>query len=285
MARLQGKCALVTGAARGIGLAITQAFVEQGACVHLSDINDEVGSAEARRLGCAYHRLDVRREEDWVRVTDLIGGVIGGTNSGSGGLHIVVNNAGVTGFEGDGPMVLQDPEHASLEIWREVHATNLEGVFLGCKHALRVMRRNPAGATGSIINIGSRSGVVGIPRAVAYASSKAAIRNHTKSVALYAAEEGLPVRCNVIQPAAILTPMWEPLLGEGAQREAALAEYSKGTPLARFGTPAEVAWLAVYLGSDESSYTTGAEFTVDGGMLAGVAEPPRPVRRAMGNGQ
>lgn len=129
--------------------------------------------------------------------------------------------------------------------------------------------------TGSIINLGSRSGLVGVPRAAAYASSKSALRNHTRTVALYCAEEGLSIRCNAIHPAAILTPMWELLLGTGPEREARLREYVQDTPLRRFGTPDEVAHLAVYLASDESAYTTGAEFVLDGGMLAGTGAPPR----------
>lgn len=256
---LAGKHALVTGAARGIGLAIAEAFVAAGASVTLTDISDEAGEREARRLGQAYRRLDVREEADWDRA-------LGGLTS----LDILVNNAGVTGFEQKAPRP-GDPEHAGLEDWRAVLGVNLDGVFLGCKHALRAMRRLGT-ASGSIINIGSRSGLVGTPRAAAYAASKAAVRNHTKSVALYAAEEGLPSRCNVIQPAAILTPMWEPMLGSGPDREQRMAMFTADCPLGRFGTPEEVAALAVHLASDESSYTTGAEFTIDGGMLAGTAQ-------------
>ena len=128
-----------------------------------------------------------------------------------------------------------------------------------------------SGRTGSIINLGSRSGVVGIPGASAYAASKAAVRNHTKSVALYCAEQDLPIRCNVIQPAAILTPMWDPLLGTGPEREQRMNAVTHDCPLGRFGKPEEVAALAVYLAGDESAYTTGAEFTLDCGTLAGTA--------------
>jgi len=131
----------------------------------------------------------------------------------------------------------------------------------------------PTGS-GSIVNISSRSGLVGIPGAAAYAASKAAVRNHTKSVALYCAEQGLTVRCNSVHPAAILTPMWEWMLGTGPDREARERTIVKDTPLRRFGTPDEVAHLVVYLASDESAYTTGAEFTVDGGLLAGSAATP-----------
>lgn len=264
MARLAGKVALVTGAASGIGAGIARAFHGEGASVVLTDIRDDLGEAGAEVLGerATYQRLDVRVESDWELAVDKVLEL-------HAHIDVLVNNAGITGFESSaGP---HDPEHVSIENWRAVHATNLEGVYLGCKHGIRAMRRTGAG---SIINIGSRSGLVGIPGAAAYASSKAAVRNHTKSVALYCAEQGLRVRCNVIQPAAILTPMWEPLLGSGPDRAARMAEYSKETPLRRFGSVEEVAALAVYLAADESAYTTGAEFNVDGGILAGTAAPP-----------
>ncbi len=112
------------------------------------------------------------------------------------------------------------------------------------------------------------------PAASAYASSKAAVRNHTKTVALYCAEQRLPVRCNSIHPAAVLTPMWEPILGVGPEREATMQAMVADTPLRRFGTPQEVASVAVSLASDESAYVTGAEFHVDGGILAGSAAVP-----------
>ncbi|MCC5787449.1 MAG: glucose 1-dehydrogenase [Phycisphaerales bacterium] len=265
MARLAGKKAIVTGAARGIGLGIASAFAREGARVTLTDIRDGEGERAAAEIGGAhYRRLDVRVEADWERVfAEEVGP--------SGGLDILVNNAGITGFEETaGP---HDPEHATLDAWSSVLHTNLDGVFLGCRYAIRAMRRSGGG---SIINLSSRSGVVGIPRAVAYAASKAAVRHHTKSVALYCAEEGLKIRCNSIQPAAILTPMWEPVLGDGPERAENLERFAQSCPLGRFGTVEEVAALAVYLASDESAFTTGAEFNIDGGMLAGVADPPRP---------
>ena len=148
---------------------------------------------------------------------------------------------------------------------------NLDGAFLGCRYGIRAMRANGAG---SIINISSRSGLVGIPAAAAYASSKAAVRNHTKSVALYCAGQGLRIRCNSIHPAAILTPMWEPMLGDGPDREDRMAAFVADTPMRRFGTPEEVAAIAVLLASDEAAYMTGAELTIDGGLLAGSAAAP-----------
>ena len=182
---------------------------------------------------------------------------------------MVVNNAGITGFE-DGP-VAHDPESASLEAWRAVHAVNLDGTFLGCRYAIAAMK---ARGSGSIINISSRSGLVGIPLAAAYASSKAAIRNHSKTVALYCAQQGWNIRCNSIHPAAILTPMWEPMLGDGPDRETRMAALAADVPLKRFGRPDEVAALAVMLASDEAAYMTGAELNLDGGLLAGSAASP-----------
>jgi len=117
--------------------------------------------------------------------------------------------------------------------------------------------------------------MVGVPGAAAYASSKAAVRNHTKSVALWCAQQGLTIRCNSIHPGAILTPMWEPMLGSGPDREVRLAALAHDTPLHRFGTPEEVAAVAVFLASDESSYITGSELSIDGGLLAGSAATPK----------
>ena len=264
MSRLQGKAALISGAARGIGEAIARAFVAEGARVFISDIDDTTGIALASSLGgqASYLRLDVREEADWVRAMAAV-------MADCGRIDILVNNAGITGLETSA--VNHDPEHASLEDWRAVHRTNLDGVFLGCKHAIRAMR--PAKA-GSIINISSRSGLVGIPGAAAYASSKAAVRNHTKSVALWCAQQGLAIRCNSIHPGAVLTPMWEPVLGSGPERESRMAALVRDTPLRRFGRPEEVAAVAVLLASDEATYITGSEMSIDGGLLAGSVATP-----------
>lgn len=257
--RLQGKLCIVTGGARGIGRGVCEAFAREGAEVILTDIDVEAGQAAARDIGCRFHRLDVREEIDWNALARI-----------APAIDVLVNNAGITGFE-DGATGPHDPEHASLEEWRRVNAVNMEGTFLGCRYALGAMKQ---AGTGSIINMSSRSGVVGIPGAAAYAASKAAIRNHSKSVALYCAQQGWAIRCNSVQPAAILTPMWEALLGDGPDREDRRAAMVKDTPLKRFGTVEEVAALCVYLASDESGYMTGSELTLDGGLLAGSAASP-----------
>lgn len=258
MNRLAGKTCVVTGGARGIGKAICAAFVAQGADVVLTDIDRAGGAAAAAKLGCRFLPLDVRSEADWAALAAAVPMA-----------DVVVNNAGITGFEdSSGP---HDPEHASLADWRAVHATNLDGTFLGCRYAIGAMKANGAGA---IINISSRSGLVGIPGAAAYASSKAAVRNHTKSVALYCAAQGWQIRCNSLHPAAILTEMWEPMLGDGPDRAKRMAAFVADTPLKRFGLPQEVAAIAVLLASDEAGYVTGAEFNIDGGLLAGSAAAP-----------
>ncbi|MGB8624457.1 MAG: SDR family oxidoreductase [Paracoccaceae bacterium] len=131
-------------------------------------------------------------------------------------------------------------------------------------------------AAGSIINISSRSGLVGVSAAAAYASSKAAVRNHTKTVALYCAGQGLNIRCNSIHPATVRTPMWEPILGDGPDRAERMAAFVADTPMRRFGTAEEVAALALLLASDEAAYMTGAELTIDGGLLAESAAVPDP---------
>lgn len=256
--RMSGKFCVVTGAARGIGKAIASAFVDEGATVLLTDCDEETLGATGEELDCETLVLNVEEEAEWMRLAALYPVA-----------DVVVNNAGVTGFEkAIGP---HDPEHASLEDWRAVHRVNLDGTFLGCRYAIRAMK---ARGNGSIINISSRSGLVGIPGAAAYASSKAAIRNHSKSVALYCAQQGWQIRCNSIHPAAIMTPMWEPMLGEGAARAESQAALVRDTPLQRFGKASEVAAIAVLLGSDEAAYITGSELNIDGGILAGSAAAP-----------
>jgi len=262
--RLGGKIALITGAAQGIGKACAELFAKEGAFVFVSDVNDELGIKTVHRIGsfAQYLHLDVQNENDWNRAIQQI-------IKEKKHLDILVNNAGITGFqEGFGP---QDPENASLDSWRKVHAVNSDGVFLGCQKAIQKMKHTK----GSIVNISSRSGIVGIPGAAAYAASKAAVRNHTKSVALYCSEQGYDIRCNSIHPAAILTPMWEPMLGTGPEREERLIQFAKDIPMRKLGSPEDVAYAALVLASDEAKYITGIELTIDGGILAGSSASPQ----------
>lgn len=261
--RLRNKTALITGGARGIGKAIAECFYREGCRLIITDILDKEGARICKTLdGSIYFHLDVRQESEWASLADFITRLYEKPD-------IIVNNAGITGFlETKGPF---DAEHADIDSWNEVHAVNSTGVMLGCKYGIRLMKNNG----GSIINISSRSGLVGIPGAVAYASSKAAVRNHTKSVALYCAEKNYRIRCNSIHPAAITTPMWDAMLGSGNQRQQLVEEIEAGIPLGHFGEPEDVAWAAVYLASDESRYVTGIELNIDGGILAGAQARPK----------
>ncbi|HSX03229.1 MAG TPA: glucose 1-dehydrogenase [Rhabdochlamydiaceae bacterium] len=262
--RIADKIALITGAAQGIGEACARLFIREGATVFLTDIQDDLGKDTAKELGPKAHylHLDVQKEENWEKVISAI-------IKQKDRLDILVNNAGITGFQkGFGP---QDPEHASLESWRKIHAINSEGTFLGCKHAIQVMKKGK----GSIINISSRSGLVGIPGAAAYAASKAEVRNHTKSVALYCCQNGYDIRCNSVHPAAIMTPMWEEMLGPKEGRKERIAHLVKDIPMQKFGDPEDVAFAVLFLASEESKYMTGSELTIDGGILAGSSASPK----------
>ena len=263
MPDLSNKCALITGAARGIGAAIATCFAEAGAQLILTDIDETNGEALARTLPCAsFHTLDVSEEGQWNTLA-------GWLQADDMRPDILVNNAGITGFlETSGP---HDPEHLDMASFDRVMAVNLTGTVLGCRYAIGWMKETG----GTIVNIASRSGMVGIPGAAAYAASKAAIRNHTKTVALYCAEQGYTIRCNAICPAAILTPMWDAMLGDGTDRAKAIEALSADIPMGRFGKAEEVANAALYLASDASSYVTGTEIVLDGGMLAGTAASPK----------
>jgi NAD(P)-dependent dehydrogenase (short-subunit alcohol dehydrogenase family) len=261
--RVQGKIALVTGGSRGIGAATAQLLAAEGATVIVADILTTEGKALAAEINGEFYELDVVAEAAWQQLAKFI-------TTKFGKLDILFNNAGIIGLDPSfGP---QDPEHTSLATWHKVHQVNLDGVFLGCKYGIGLMKQHG----GSIINMSSRSGVVGIPTACAYASSKAAIRNHTKSVALYCAERKYNIRCNSLHPGAILTPMWDSMLGTtAAERTAAINNIAAGIPIGHMGRPIDVAYAVLYLGSDESQYLTGIELTLDGGILSGSSAAPK----------
>ena len=263
MARVKGKITLVTGGARGIGAESARILAREGATVIVTDIMIEEGQAVADSIGGEFYTLDVSTESAWQNVISSI-------KAEFGRLDILFNNAGITGLNEDlGP---QDPENITLDAWHHVHKINLDGVFLGCKYGISLMKKYG----GSIINMSSRSGIVGIPGASAYASSKAAIRNHTKTVALYCAEANYKIRCNSLHPGAILTPIWDPLLRSNKKsKEQAITDLAANIPLGSMGEPSDVANAVLYLGSDESKYITGTEIIIDGGILAGTQASPK----------
>jgi 3(or 17)beta-hydroxysteroid dehydrogenase len=263
MGRIKDKIAFITGGARGIGAETARLFAKEGAFVIVSDILDNEGESIAKSIRGDYAHLNVASHQEWQDLAKKL-------KDKHGKIDIVFNNAGITGLnENLGP---QDPEHTSLEAWHHIHQVNLDGIFLGCKFAINLMKEHG----GSIINMSSRSGIVGIPGAAAYASSKAAVRNHTKTVALYCADQGYRIRCNSIHPGAILTPMWDPMLGADEKtRLQMIKDVASGVPLGSMGEPIDVAYAALYLASDEAKYITGIELTVDGGILAGSSASPK----------
>lgn len=259
MGRVEHKIALVTGGSRGIGADTVRLLANEGAKVIIADCLQAEGEALAKEVNADFYQLDVSSEAIWKACAAYI-------REYYGHLDILFNNAGISGMaEGCGP---QDPEHVSLEAWHAVHKVNLDGVFLGCKYGIGLMKEKG----GSIINMSSRSGIVGVPTAAPYASSKAGVRNHTKTVALYCASQGYHIRCNSVHPGAILTPFWDPVLGASDEdRAAAIDAVAAGIPLGCMGEPMDVAYAVLYLASDESKYITGIELTLDGGILAGSA--------------
>jgi 3alpha(or 20beta)-hydroxysteroid dehydrogenase len=242
MGRLDDKVALVTGAARGIGAEIVRAFVVEGARVVATDVLDEPGTALTDELGAAAHFLhhDVTDPAQWQDAVDA-------AQERFGGLDVLVNNAGIADFS-----PLEDYEQ---ERWDRIIAVNLTSVFIGMRTALPRLRAS--GRHPSIINVSSTAGLQGYPALAGYVASKWGVRGLTKSAAVELGAAG--VRVNSIHPGAIRTPMTEGL--DLAQQHVAMR---------RVGEPREVASLAVYLASDESTFCAGAEFVADGGELAGL---------------
>jgi NAD(P)-dependent dehydrogenase (short-subunit alcohol dehydrogenase family) len=240
MGRLRDKIILITGAAGGIGSAIAEAVVRNGGLAVATDLSGSAGID---------HALDVTSEEDWLRV-------IGEIAKSAGRLDGLVNSAGIA--------PLGTVEQTDYALWRKVMAVNLDGTFLGCKHALALLKRNG----GSIVNISSVSGIVGGHNLAAYNASKGGVRLLTKSVALHGARQSPPVRCNSVHPTFIEGPMSDALFRQVANPTDVKARMEKQIPLHRFGKPAEVAEMCVYLLSDESAFVTGSEFVIDGGLTA-----------------
>lgn len=257
--RMDGKVALITGGASGLGKATAELFAEQGARVMIADVDAPRGEAVAASLGAdaGFVRLDVTEEAGWIAA-------IKATQARFGGLHVLVQSAGIA--------ITAAVTETSLEDWRRVHAIDLDGVFLGCKHgvpAIATAIANPesGSASGAIVNISSIAGIIAGHNMAAYNSAKAGVRHLSKSVALHCARQGLAIRCNSVHPTFIDTPILDDVAGS-MDRDQALAKLGRQVPMGRVGRPREVAYGILYLASDESSYTTGSELLIDGGIAA-----------------
>ena len=249
--RIDGKVALITGGASGLGKASAELFVEEGGRVMIADIDTAGGKAVAESLGDAgaFTPLDVTDEANWIAAIEA-------TQQAFGAIHILVQSAGIG--------LTAPVTEITLEDWRRVHAIDLDGVFLGCKHSIPAI----AGCGGgSIVNISSIAGVIAGHNMAAYNSAKAGVRHLSKSVALHCARQALNIRCNSIHPTFIDTPILDKHKERFGAAEA-LQKLGRQVPIGRVGKPREVAYGILYLASDESSYTTGSELFIDGGIAA-----------------
>lgn len=249
--RLKDKVALVTGGASGIGEATVRLFHAEGARVAIGDIDRERARALAAELGDGAIELplDVRAEDSWIQTIEEVERTFGA-------LHVLVQSAGISR-----PGTI---EEIDLAEWRDHQLTNAEGAFLGCKYAIPAMKRS---GYGSIINISSIESIRTGAMLCAYGASKAALDNLTKTVALHCAESGYNIRCNSVHPAAIDTPMLQEYLDAAEDPDGLRAYFASCHAIKRIGTAEEVALANLFLASEESRFTTGAAFPVDGGSL------------------
>ena len=248
--RLAGKTAMVTGAARGIGLGCARAMAAQGARVVIADIDIETASAEAASIEEAIAlELDVTNRDSWVRA-------IAEADARLGGLNVLVNNAGI--------IIPGSVEALDEESWDKTMDVDLKSVFLGCQVALPLLARS---APASIINIASIASIIASAHFSAYNAAKAGVHLLTKSVALHAARKHPGVRCNSVHPAFVDTGMIEDVVRSGTPEEAR-TRLAAQIPMGRIATVEDVAWAVVYLASDESAFMTGSEIKLDGGISA-----------------
>jgi NAD(P)-dependent dehydrogenase (short-subunit alcohol dehydrogenase family) len=257
MKRVQDKVCVVTGAARGLGLAAAEALLREGARVLLTDFDRAAGEAEAARLAGLGHAAkfmaqDVTQAAQWPEV------LAHAAAAWSAPLDVVVNNAGIA--------VLADVEQESLEHWRKTLAVNLDGVFLGTQAAIARMK----GRGGSIVNIASIEGLQGEQLIPAYNASKGGVRLFTRSAAIHCARAGYNIRINNVCPGFAETQMVAGALATlaPADAQAFAARTLARIPMGRFARPDEIAQAVLFLASDESSYVTGSDLVVDGGMTA-----------------
>jgi NAD(P)-dependent dehydrogenase (short-subunit alcohol dehydrogenase family) len=244
--RLSGQCALVTGAAHGIGRASAQRLMAEGARVLLTDRDGPALAEAAQAIGAPSHTLDVTDAGAWTEAIAEAERVLGH-------LSILVNAAGI--------LTVGSIFETSLEDWRRTMATNLDGVYLGCRAAVPALRRAGGGA---IVNIASTSGIRADARSVAYDASKAGVRSLTKEVAVSCARRGYGIRCNSVHPGSVDTDMLRGLAAGHPELHRDWADHD-ALPMGRPAQAQEIAAMVAFLVSPSSAFVTGAEYTVDGG--------------------
>lgn len=265
MSEIEGRVALVTGAARGIGFAISELLARAGASVMMTDVLEAEGAASAEKLrqtgrSVAFMRHDVTSEADWASV-------ISACEAKFGWLDILVNNAGI--------FIGKPTAETSIEDFRKVQQVNVDGVFLGIKHAVPALakRAGEFAGGGAIVNMSSIGAMLGTPDTIAYSSSKGAVRSMTKVAAVDCGRKGLRIRVNSVHPGVIQTDMGQQVVDElggswSLDQEQMQQQLLASHPIGRLGTPEDIANAVLFLVSDAAAFATGAEFTIDGGMSA-----------------
>ncbi|MEM7569260.1 MAG: SDR family oxidoreductase [Pseudomonadota bacterium] len=257
MGRLDGKVAIITGAAKGLGEADARLFRQEGATVIMTDVDADNGEKIAAEIGATFVKQDVRSEDGWKQLIDDV-------VKEHGGLHVLVNNAGV--------VEVGTPETQTYEDYKFVMEVSADGTFLGCKYAIPAMKA-PGG--GSIINMASIASVQGEPYVAAYCAAKGAVEALSRSVAVHCAKSKYNIRCNSVHPSGIVTPM---VIGMGEKVANAglgsLEDQGEGAGMSKLGEPNDIANTVVFLASDESKFISGAQIRVDNAMsvVTGVVE-------------
>lgn len=256
MADLKGKVALVTGGTSGIGRGTVERLAHDGATLIFTGSNEEAAQSLSEATGARFLKSRVENPDDWARIEDVV-------RTDYGRLDIMFANAGVEG--GDGSI-----ESIDLAAWDKIVSVNLTGVMLTAKSAVRLMRANPGGPTGSIILNSSMSAHRAMGNFVAYSTTKTAVLALCKSIALHCATEGTQIRCNAILPGVVETDMIRGVIDRSPDPAAARGMFEGMAPMKRMAQVSEVAALVAFLASDDAAFISGSEYLIDGATLAGA---------------